>query len=131
MSDFPDDVMKLAMQAAQGMGFEAVRVQPDVSPIAKAILAERERCADVAMNEPRPVHRQSGWKPIDTAPENRTVLLWMVMADGTPIGPPGVPCFDIGWLEDGDWMLSSKDNEPNAGTRPSHWAALPPHPPTA
>jgi hypothetical protein len=38
---------------------------------------------------------------------------------------------DIGWLEDGDWMLVSQDNEPSIGciVRPTHWMRLtePPH----
>jgi hypothetical protein len=61
---------------------------------------------------------EGGWRPIESAPEERLVLLYMALP-GEPLG------FDIGWLEDGDWMLSSKDNEPADVAQPTHWQPLP------
>ena len=65
------------------------------------------------------------WQPIETAREEHTVLLWMVLnSTGEPLG------HDIGWLEDDDWMLMSLGNEPSQSKRPTHWAHLPPQPDT-
>jgi hypothetical protein len=70
--------------------------------------------------------KTEGWQPIETAPNETTVLLYMELTDtGERLG------HDIGWLEDGDWMLVSQDNEPSIGciVRPTHWMRLtePPH----
>lgn len=65
------------------------------------------------------------WKPVETAPDERLVLLTLVMRDGSPVNPDGEPAYTIGWLEDGDWMLECMDGETSTTLRPSHWMPLP------
>ena len=69
---------------------------------------------------------RKGWRPIETAPSGCLVLLWVVMMDGSPVNPPGTSqnAFDLGWLEDGDWMIGP-EKEPSWTIRPSHWRPLP------
>ena len=57
---------------------------------------------------------------IDGREPNGLVILVMALFEtGEQLG------YDLGWFEDGDWMLASKDNEPSSTIYPTHWCALP------
>lgn len=59
------------------------------------------------------------WRPVSDAP-SALVLLHMVLIDtGESLG------FDIGYLEDGEWMLNSEDGDISYTKAPTHYMYLP------